>query len=588
MDKLERINTIRDEAEKLEVLQKIRMNIVGSWGSINTICGYLQRAIAPITLHIDDSLTKINKNLNTLVGIMSDFVYKKSETEAANQDTQLTDVLSSPAEASPTFVGEGGSATAVSSNEPVLIALGKINEAIVNGLDSTTNAVKETSKQEQALQLNNTKALIANDIKRQQAEDRNRLLNPNKKKEQVTNPKENKPVVEPPKFPINPKEFMAGLGNILKAILNPITLIAGIFMHLLPYIILGIAFFKGVWSTLSDKAKEQVIEIRDKIIFYAGLAFLLFKGPSILIATLTTIWHTLKVGALMAKWAFEVAFHKLRMLFTTTEHAEKMSETMFERMCTMIEHVANKALIALKQVLAIAEYVLVAGGVVAVVAAIVLLIAGIIVIFALFGDKIIDACKKIVEVFVMVGGMIYDAIVGIVKLFCDIIVSLVTGILGGLVKAVINGFRYLFGGKTEEEIKAKTAQVTEVKNGVTKDVFTSYLKPISDSLNSINNCVANIAELEEARRWNKTENSFTRVASSGMTIFNGNSNIMRTLNADNTAMMINTSYVADQQKESEISGSFENDMKTVAKILSEWDRAFKNNTRNKLPNEIMG
>ena len=29
-------------------------------------------------------------------------------------------------------------------------------------------------------------------------------------------------------------------------------------------------------------------------------------------------------------------------------------------------------------------------------------------------------------------------------------------------------------------------------------------------------------------------------------------------------------------------------MKTVAKILSEWDRAFKNNTRNKLPNEIMG
>ena len=196
MDKLERINTIRDEAEKIEILQRIRSNISGSWGSINSFYGFVQDIITPATLRIDDSLTKINKNLNTLVGIMSDFVYKKSETEAANQDTQLTDVLSSPAEASPAFVGEGGSAMAVSSNEPVLIALGKINEAIVNGLDSTTNAVKETSKQEQALQLNNTKALIANDIKRQQAEDRNRLLNPNKKKEQVTNPKENKPVVE--------------------------------------------------------------------------------------------------------------------------------------------------------------------------------------------------------------------------------------------------------------------------------------------------------------------------------------------------------------------------------------------------------
>ena len=51
-----------EEAEKLEALQKIRMNIVGSWGSINTLCGFTE-GIARITLHIDDSLSKINKNL---------------------------------------------------------------------------------------------------------------------------------------------------------------------------------------------------------------------------------------------------------------------------------------------------------------------------------------------------------------------------------------------------------------------------------------------------------------------------------------------------------------------------------------------
>ena len=218
-----------------------------------------------------------------------------------------------------------------------------------------------------------------------------------------------------PKFPINGKQFMSGLGKILKGILNPVALIAGVFMHLLPYILIGIAFFKGFWTTLAKPIKDKIKEVAKTIIFYAGLAFLLFKGPALLIKTLQFLWYNLKVGALIAKWGLEISFNSIRMLFLGQEHSMKLSETMFERVCTLIEHLANKALIAFKAVLAVAEYFLIAAAVIVIVAAIVLLVGGIILLFVLFGDKIVEATKKIIEIFAMVGGMIYDAIIGIVN-----------------------------------------------------------------------------------------------------------------------------------------------------------------------------
>lgn len=571
MEKLDRINTIKDEAEKINLLKKVATNISGNRGTVITLSKFVSELIVPRLTVIHDSLENINKNLTSLVGVMSDFVYKKSETTAANQDTQLTDALTAAIKTNETFVGEGGSAVAVSANEPILIALGKIKDCFVEGLNANTEAIKQTSKQEQALQSNNTKAIIANETKRQQAEDRNRLLNPNKNKEQVININENKSKVAPPKFPINAKQFMSSLGNKLKGILNPIALIAGIFMHLLPYIILGIAFFKGLWSKLSKQTKDKIIEIRDTIKFYAYLAFLLFKGPALLINTLQLAWHIIRVGYAVAKWSLEIAFHALKTLFLGIEHTMKLSGILFDKMCTIIEHAANIALNTFKMVLAIGEYLLIAGGVVLVVAAIVLLIGGVIALFVLFGDKIIDAVKKIIECFKMIGGMVYDATVGFAKMIGDTLITLITGLFGNLIKAVVNGIKWIFGGNENEKNKTETS----IKDGVTKNLFTATLEPIIKTLNELKNCLSKIEDK-------------TVTATANMIPYNNNSNISNVINADNTKSMINTSYVSSAQKENTPDKNLMKDINTITEILKKWNDERERIQRNKLPNTVLG
>ena len=567
---------IKDEDEKLKLLRSLKGNGYGSLASIDHILAacFHRTGITNIILDgISSTLVNIDTSINRLVGIMKDFV-EKATTAAAPQDEQLSAALTSPTESAGAFVGEGGSAVAVSGNEPILVAIGGIGSTLAEGLAANTEAIKQASKEEQRLQADNTKALIANETKRQQAEDRNRLLNQYKNKEQLGNGPQKMPKLEMPKFPVNGKQFMSGLGKILKGILNPIALIAGIFMHLLPYIILGIAFFKGFWNKLSPELKKKMIEVRDNIIFYAGLAFLLFKGPALLIKTLQLAWYAIKVAFAIAKWGLEVAFHALRMLFTTTEHSAEMAFKIFERVCTMIEHVAELLSISLEMALNVAAFVLKVAAIVFIVAAIVLLVGGVILIFVLLGDKIVEAVKKIVEVFAMLGGMVYDAVMGIIDLFFNVMVELVIGFWGRLITAVVNGFKSLFG-IGDEESKPKTEQETAVKDGVTKDVFETALKPITNVLDNISKCLATIQQAELLKSLNPVGNIFGAVASSVMTLFNGNSNIIKTENADNTQSNISAQYVSQTQKD-DTNESIETTLKSINETLSRWFKYVKN------------
>lgn len=568
---------IKDEDEKIAILRSLKGNGYGSLTSIDYILSACQHGIGSTNVNLDNislTLVNINTSINQLVGIMRDFV-EKATTAAAPQDAQLSAALTPPTESAGAFVGEGGSAVAVSGNEPILVAIGGIDTTLAEGLAANTEAIKQASKEEQRLQVDNTKALIANETKRQQAEDRNRLLNQDKNKEQLGNGLQKMPKLEMPKFPVNGKQFMSGLGKILKGILNPVALIAGIFMHLLPYIILGIAFFKGFWNKLSPELKKKMIEVRDNIIFYAGLAFLLFKGPALLIKTLQLAWYAIKVAFALAKWGLEVAFHVLRMLLTTTEHGFRMSATMFDRMCTMIEHIAEMLSIAFENALNIAAFVLKVAAIVFIVAAIVLLIGSIILLFVLFGDKIVEAVEKIVKVFAMLGGMVYDAVMGIIDLFFDVMVELVIGFWGRLITAVVNGFKSLFGIGGDDENKPKTEQETSVKDGVTKDVFEAALKPIKDVLGNISLCLATIQQAELLKSLNPVGNIFGAVASSVMTLFNGNSNIIKTENADNTQSNISAQYVS-QTQEDDPNKSIETTLKSINETLSKWFKYVKN------------
>lgn len=568
---------IKDEDEKLELLRSLRGNGYGSLTSIDYILSACQHGIGSTNVNLDSislTLVDINTSINQLVGIMKDFV-EKAATAATPQDAQLSAALTSPTESAGAFVGEGGSAVAVSGNEPILVAIGGIDNTLAEGLAANTEAIKQASKEEQRLQVDNTKALIANETKRQQAEDRNRLLNQGKNKEQLGNGLQKMPKLEMPKFPVNGKQFMSGLGKILKGILNPVALIAGIFMHLLPYIILGIAFFKGFWNKLSPELKKKMIEVRNKIIFYAGLAFLLFKGPALLIKTLQLAWYAIKVAFAIAKWGLEIAFHVLRMLLTTTEHSAEMAFKIFERVCTMIEHVAELLSTSLEMALNVAAFVLKVAAIVFIVAAIVLLVGGVILIFVLLGDKIVEATKKLVEVFAMLGGMVYDAVMGIIDLFFDVMVELVIGFWGRLITAVVNGFKSLFGIGGDDENKPKTEQETSVKDGVTKDVFEAALKPIKDVLGNISLCLATIQQAELLKSLNPVGNIFGAVASSVMTLFNGNSNIIKTENADNTQSNISAQYVS-QTQEDDPNKSIETTLKSINETLSKWFKYVKN------------
>lgn len=577
MDKLDRIGEIKDEAEKIKILNKI-------WGEGNSSLFTIESTLRDLimeTMHngsrissaIESQAWQINLSIKELTGIMKDFV-EKAATAAAPQDAQLSAALTSPTESAGAFVGEGGSAVAVSGNEPILVAIGGIDNTLTEGLAANTEAIKQASKEEQRLQVDNTKALIANETKRQQAEDRNRLLNQGKNKEQLGNGPQKMPKLEMPKFPVNGKQFMSGLGKILKGILNPVALIAGIFMHLLPYIILGIAFFKGFWNKLSPELKKKMTEVTKKIVFYAGLAFLLFKGPALLIKTLQLAWYAIKVMFAIAKWGLEVAFHVLRMLFTTSEHGFRMSTIMFDRMCTMIEHIVDMALNKLKFIFEGIKLAVSIAGWLIIIAAVLLLVGGIILIFVLLGDKIVDAVKQIVEVFAMLGGMVYDAVMGIINLFFDVMVELFIGFWGRLITAVVKGWRSLFGGGDEEN-KPKTEQETSVKDGVTKDVFEAALKPIKDVLGNISKCLATIQQAELLKSLNPVGNIFGAVASSVMTLFNGNSNIIKTENADNTQSNISAQYVS-QTQEDDPNKSIETTLKSINETLSKWFKYVKN------------
>jgi hypothetical protein len=176
----------------------------------------------------------------------------------------------------------------------------------------------------------------------------------------------------------------------------------------------------------------------------------------------------------------------------------------------------------------------------------------------------------------MVGGMIYDAIIGIVNLFCDIIVQTISGIIGGLFKAIVTGWRALFGNNGEET-KPNEPTVTEVKDGITQDAFTKAIKPITESLDNINKCIANIADIEAAKILNQTGTGFGALATSVMNLFNNSPSIIKTVNNDTMSNDVKSSYVAKLEKEKdEISEDLKNNVKKIADILNYWKQEGKN------------
>ena len=589
------VPAIQDAKAKLALLNKILKKIPGISPQrfnnfLNDVKVIRNSLDAQKGNSLHKTLNKGFKNVTDAITLLTNTLTDKlteSITTAAAQDTQLTEALGAGETASGAFAGSGSNATTTATEETLLVAVTGTTEAIKEGFAQNAEVIKQSGEETVKAQAEQTNVLIANEEKRKQADARNNLLGDQSKKKQVGKDTKKLPKLEMPKFPLNGKQFMSGLGKILKGILNPIALIAGVFMQLLPYILIGIAFFKGFWNGLVKPIKDKIKEVVETIIFYVGLAFLLFKGPAILIGTLAFLWYNLKVVALVAKWGLEISFHGIKMLFLGEEHTMKLSETMFERACVLIEHLANKALIALKMILAVAEYILIAAAVIIIIAAIVLLIAGIILLFVLFGDKIIEAVGKIIEIFSMVGGMIYDAIIGFFKMLVDIVVTVIVGLFGGLIEAVVKGLKWIFGGANDENEKTKSEQETTVKDGITKDIFAETMQPLMVTLESIRACIASIAQIEMSKLLNPLGTMFGTIATSVMNLYNGNSNIIKTINNDSMSNAVNAAYVGRMEnKPEDLNKTLRDNVQKIATILNSWDIANKSPIKPPQENKV--
>lgn len=514
------INKIRDEkyknqlVEKLETYTKdIKYAIIGAFKSKSkdSVQGLMVKSTDRIVNAIDLLTGELKRILTNPV--------------AAPQDSQLTEALTSTTSE---IVSEESKTTAQAADPALINAITAVKDTIEVGNEkivatekasiANQNAI-ENAKRQDILLGNNTKQTVEN------------------KKEKVKNDR--------PKFPFDFKQFMGGLGKILSGILNPIALVISFVSHLLPYVILAIAFFKGFWSKLEDPIKEKIKETAITIGKYALIALAVFKGPALLIKTLTIAYHTARMIYLSAKWVKDMIIWAFDLKAKTTEHSLKIGSIIFEKGLAVIQHAMELALKAFKFVLAVMEFTIVAAAVIVIIGLIVLLIAGIGVLLYKFGDQIKEMISNIIDIFKQIGGFIYDAVIGTIKLLVDVVVDLVVGLIGGLVEGLVNGFKWLFGGSSEtknEDINKKPDKV-DVANGVTLDAFNKAISAITEPLEMMSLAVASWTEIEMAKMLNPVNSPFGQIATAVGAAVNYINNNPSIKNADKTDSSINYSNI---------------------------------------------
>lgn len=521
------ISKIRDEKYKSECVGNIRNFVkdirilLGKSFSKPDAKDSVQGVIASSANNIVNALNLLTGELKRISIV----------AQTAKEDTQLADTVnpkSSIVEAS-----TSKTATAEALQPEMLNALLDINKAInVHGKEIVTTEKAQLANSQAVENAKRTAALVGN----------------NKLKETVKKEKEEvKP--QKPEFPFNFKTFMGGLGKILTGILNPVAMIAGLISHFLPYIILGYVFFTTVWKNISEQAKALLIDWGLRIGKVVLLVFALFKGPALLIRTLTVAYHVARMFFLTAKWIKDMVLWAFNMKASMTEHGLKISTIILER------------------TLALLQFAMVAGGVV-------LIIGAIILLFALFGDKIKDAVANIIEVFKMIAGYIYDAILSSIKLIIDIITTVVTGLIGGLVKAIVTGFRTLFGGifggSKKDDVNAKPDRV-ETANGVTLSAFDDAVKHIVEPLNLMTKSIATLAQAEMLRAMNPINMSFGAIAAVASFVSNV-ANQASTVNADRTENNVQLAQAKIDDTNEEHEKSLRQNMNKMIDLLAKIEK----------------
>ena len=476
----ENLRDIRDYSEKLEALDSLK-KFLDSKGAINksiketgvktTAVGdklknVIQTFKTSLISTIKDSANKLDKTLNNILKEAKvggkEVIAPKAEQKQA--DKTISAAITSPIETTKSAV------VSESNQTPEFEA-----PTIVKALDAVANLQKENNKL--------FDKFIKTEQKSTQAKKTESLIN---KKPVPTENKEKKEKVVKPKFPFNFKQFMGGLGTILKGILNPVALIVAFITKSLPYILIAIAFLRGFWKGIGEELREKFSKIGKKIAIGVGIVFALFKGGPILIRVLALAYHALRVSFLIIEHAGKMLLLKIKMGHEAETFAEEKGVNIFKRGLELAKFVMEKIFMVFKYMLEIAKFVLAAGIAIVIVGLVVLLIAGIIIALAKFGSLFVDAIGKVVDIFVGIGKFVIDIFTAIPKMIIDGVLSL----FGGL-------FEWIFGGKSSEG-ETTTAEQMNTKSEVSfsqelKNEFSTMLKEITAPLESINKAVKFIA-----------------------------------------------------------------------------------------------
>ena len=470
------------ESAKLEVLEKI----ASTSNKVLAPVANIQKAINLCTKKFTKSNDLLNRNANNLKNVLKSINAIKDQLKkerSDGKDGKISSLLKGAVAGAASAVIGRKSAVAPKNDD-----LGKLADTVKliakQQVDQTKAADKNAQRIVQGATAQ-TKTVLLNQDKVEKAKERKEKVGDNRQKPTLPPEDKKKKRGERPKLPFSMKEFLKGLGGILSGILNPVSIITSMIAKFLPYVLLAVAFFMGVWDALSEDLKVKAIKLGKKIAKYALIAFALFKGPVILIKTLETIYHTARMIGLTAKWGKDMILWVFQMQGEAKKQKAESSFLLFRKAKEIIRHIAEMLGIAFRNGLAVLQFLFACAGVVLVVAAIVLVIVGIIYLFAKFGDQITKAIKSIIEVFKDIGGLIVDACIGFFKIIFSPIIALIEGIAEAIAKA--------FFGKAEESNAKQTARENALVEKQ-KNSYSELVDKVTSPLHSIRNAVESLRD----------------------------------------------------------------------------------------------
>jgi hypothetical protein len=346
----------------------------------------------------------------------------------------------------------------------------------------------------------------------------------------------NKEQLQRPKLPFSFKQFMGGLGTILRGILNPVALITAFVQKMLPFFILAAFFLRGFWQGIGQELRDKISAFGSKVGKAALIIFGLFKGVPLFIKGLQVAYYTASIMYLSAKWVKDMVVWALNLKNAVDEGKMSRLHFLFKRVLALKTFILDKLRILFEFILAKLKFIIYVAAVGLVVAGFVLLIVGIFIGF----DKVI---KYIGQIFDSIGNIFVKVAGGIVNIFKtipDAIVSAAVSLLKGFVKV-----RDLLHGKQEgtvsqEQVK-QNAQLAEFSKNMER-LFNDSVKKIVAPLNAILTSVRLIS-----LRMNMGFGSFgvLRALPNIVNMINSNSNVQNVgptvQNNDNVRSQIDTS-----------------------------------------------